>query len=181
MSTATLRSRADPTDAEAAGGPAISAIPATPHSPEHAVRGGDVRLSRRSRDLGGAPNSGNSRNSRATPENARSEPPNGAVPGPTGAKRRDRAACLRDTVRGRPAGYTSTSTTVLPEPRAAPAAIVRRLNAATLKAMADDLVLLLDAQGFVLARPRTLEETASQTREHSARWTEVIRAAGIRL
>jgi hypothetical protein len=42
--------------------------------------------------------------------------------------------------------------------------------------MADDLVLLLDAQGFVLARPRTLEETASQTREHSARWAEVIRA-----
>ena len=143
--------------------------------------GGGACLSRRSCCPGGAPNSGNSRNSRATPATARSEPPNGAVPGPTGAKRRDRAACLRDTVRGRPAGYTSTSTTVLPEPRAAPAAIVRRLNAATLKAMADDLVLLLDAQGFVLARPRTLEETASQTREHSARWAEVIRAAGIRL
>jgi tripartite-type tricarboxylate transporter receptor subunit TctC len=79
-------------------------------------------------------------------------------------------------------GYDSTSQMVLYAPRAVPPGIIRRINAATREAMADpDLARLLDAQGFVLARPGSPEETAAQIREHSGKWAEVIRAAGIRL
>jgi tripartite-type tricarboxylate transporter receptor subunit TctC len=79
-------------------------------------------------------------------------------------------------------GYESTSQMVLYAPRAVPPDIVRQLNAAARKAMADpDFVRLLDAQGFVLARPGSPEETAAQIRAHSGRWAEVIQAAGIRL
>ena len=79
-------------------------------------------------------------------------------------------------------GYDSTSQMVLYAPCAVPPGIIRRINAATREAMADpDLARLLDAQGFVLARPGSPEETAAQIREHSGKWAEVIRAAGIRL
>ena len=47
--------------------------------------------------------------------------------------------------------------------------------------MADpDLARVLDAQGFVVAPPRSPEETAAQIRDHTAKWAEVIRAGNIR-
>ncbi len=79
-------------------------------------------------------------------------------------------------------GYESVSSMVLYAPRATPPAIIGRLNAATRKVMADpDFVRLVEGQGFVLAPPRSPEETAARIRTHSAKWAEVIRAAGIRL
>jgi tripartite-type tricarboxylate transporter receptor subunit TctC len=79
-------------------------------------------------------------------------------------------------------GYAATSQMVLYAPGGVSPEIVRRLNAATRRAMGDpDFTRLLDAQGFVLAQPRSAEEIAAMIRKHTARWAEVIRAAGIHL